>query len=67
MGPEAEHVTQSFTFDATKGETKNDYGTVLEKFNAHFVPKRNVIHERGRFCQRVQLSGGTVEEFVRHL
>ena len=50
MSPEAEHVIQSFTFDATKGETENDYGTMLEKFNAHCVPKRNVIHERGRFC-----------------
>ena len=30
MGPEAEHVIQSFTFDSTKGETENDYGTVLE-------------------------------------
>ena len=67
MGPEAEHVIQSFTFDATKGETETDYGMVLEKFNAHFVPKWNVIHECGRFCQRVQLSRETVEEFVRHL
>ena len=67
MGPEAEHVIQSFIFDATNGETENDYGTVLGNVNAHFVPKRNIIHERGRFCQRVQLSGETVEEFVRHL
>ena len=28
-------------------ETENEYGTVLEKFNAHIVPKWNVIHERG--------------------
>ena len=67
MGPEAEHVIQSFIFDATKGETENDYGTVLKKFNAHFVPKRNDIHEHGLFYQRVQLSGKTAEEFVGHL
>ena len=65
MGPEAEHVFQQFHFE--KGEKDDDYDTVLAKFEKHFVPKRNVMHERGRFFQIVQKSGETVEEFVRHL
>ena len=65
MGPEAEHIFQSFKFDdAVVG---NNYDTVIAKFDKRFIPKRNVIHERGRFNQTVQRAGDTVEEFVRHL
>ena len=72
MGPEAEYVFTSFVFaprldDDHPAESNENYDTVLRKFNEHFVPKRNVIHERGRFTAKVQDSGETVEEFVRRL
>ena len=40
MGLEAEHIFQSFKFG--DGEVGNNYGTVIAKFDKHFIPKRNV-------------------------
>jgi hypothetical protein len=57
-------------------EKKDDYETVARKFTEHFVPKRNIIHERSIFQERSQLAKmengkkeatETVEEFVRDL
>jgi len=39
----------------------------LEKFDDHFLPKRNIIHERAVFNQRVHKQDETVESFVRSL
>ena len=64
MGAEAEHIFRSFAF---KDETKEDYNSVIARFDAHFVPKRNIIHERARFYQRRQHVGETVEAFIRNL
>ena len=36
-------------------------------FCDHFVPKRNVIHERACFHKRAQKPGESVEAFVRNL
>ena len=62
MGREAEHVYKSFTL-ADGDDAKFD--VILAKFDEHFVPKRNIIHERARFHQRIQKQGETVESFVR--
>ena len=64
MGREAEHVYKSFTL-ADGDDAKFD--VILAKFDEHFVPKRNIIHERARFHQRIQKQGETVESFVRSL
>ena len=40
---------------------------ILAKFDEHWVPKQNIIHERARFYQRTQKQGETVESFVRSL
>lgn len=64
MGKEAEHILDSFELSAD--EQKN-YNTVLGKFDTHFVPKRNIIHERALFNQRVQKHDETVESFIRAL
>ena len=50
IGREAEHVYKSFTL-ADGDDAKFD--VILAKFDEHFVPKRNVIHERVRFHQRM--------------
>lgn len=43
------------------------YENVVRKFDEHFVPRRNTIHERACFHRRSQLQGENVEAFVRHL
>ena len=64
MGREAEHVYKSFTL-ADGDDAKFD--VILAKFDEHFVPKRNIIHERARFHQRIQKQGEAVESFIRSL
>ena len=64
MGKEAEHIFNAFTFE--EGDEKK-YDAVLNKFEEHFVPKRNIIHERACFHRRVQKDGETVEAFIRNL
>ena len=64
MGKEAEHVFKAFTF--VEGDEKK-YAKVIEKFEDHFVPKKNIIHERTCFHRRVQKEGETVEAFIRNL
>ena len=65
MGPEAETIFDTFTYTADTDRDRLD--VVLEKFNEHFVPKTNVIHERAVFYQRFQRQGETVEAFIRAL
>ena len=64
MGREAEHVYKSCTL-ADGDDAKIDM--ILRKFDEHFVPKWNIIHERARFHQRIQKQRETVESFVRSL
>nr|XP_023665577.1 uncharacterized protein K02A2.6-like [Paramormyrops kingsleyae] len=65
MGIEAENIFKSFTF--AEGENAEDYETVLGKFEEYFMPKRNVIHERACFHQRVQNPGENAECYIRAL
>ena len=63
-GKRSRTSVQVFTL-ADRDDTKFD--VILATFNGHFVPKRNIIHERARFHQRIQRQGETVESFVRSL
>ncbi len=65
MGIEAENIFKSFTFTAE--ESADDYDTVLGKFDEYFLPKKNVIHERACFHQRVQRPGEKAECYIRAL
>lgn len=69
MGRQAEQIFNTFTFPAPIGgnDPRDNFDTVLENFDAHFVPKRNLIHERAKFHARAQNSGETIEEYVRAL
>lgn len=58
MGQEAEQVYTSFDF--REEEEANDYDNVLELFNEHFMPKRNVIHVRARFHSWTQMADDSV-------
>ena len=64
MGREAEGIFKTFVFN--EGDEKK-YDKVIEKFDAYFVPKKNVIHERAKFHLRCQQQGESIEEFVRNL
>ena len=55
----------SFTFD--DDAEQNNYDHVKEKFDHHFIAKKNVIYERAKFNQRVQGEDELVENFVADL
>ena len=65
LGGEAENIFGSFHFDVE--DDGEDFEVVMDKFDAYFIPKRNVIHERACFYQRVQRAGEKVEIFIRAL
>ena len=76
MGRQAENIYKSFEFPPPVAPTetqpnppdpKDDFQTVLDKFDAYFVPRKNTIFERTKFYQRVQHTGESVECFVRCL
>ena len=64
MGSESERILTSFNL--TEEEEKN-FNTVLKKFDDHFVPKRNIIHERAKFYARSQNVGENIETYLRSL
>ena len=64
MGDVADDILTSFGLSE---EDKAKYDVVVEKFEAHFVKKRNVIFERAKFNQRRQEEGEPVDDFVTSL
>ena len=65
MGSESEY---GFTQLALDEKEARDYTFVVGKFDEHFRPERNVIHERTMFHQRSQHSGGeSAEAYIRSL
>ena len=64
LGEEAEAVLDST--DATDDE-KAVYKTVIEKFDAHFKVRKNIIYERAKFNKRNQQLGETAEEYIMQL
>ena len=61
---EDKHVYKSFTLE--EGDQAK-FDVILAKFDGHFVPKWNTIHERARFYQRNQKQGESVESFILSL
>ena len=49
LGPEREHI---FSQLGLTEEEEKDYELAINKLEAHFTLKRNVIHERAMFHQR---------------
>ena len=48
----SEDIFISFTFDDSADQKNNN--PVKEKFDHHFIAKKNVIYERAKFNQSVQ-------------
>ena len=64
MGQEAEGLFEQFQLSESDAK---DYEKVIEKYNIHFTPKRNFIHEHAIFNERIQESGENVETYIRSL
>ncbi|KAK8756670.1 hypothetical protein V5799_000628 [Amblyomma americanum] len=64
-GEEALDVYNNFSFEA--GESKEDYQTVLRKFEAYCVDEGNEVYERHVFRLRVQDEGEPFEQYLRQL
>ena len=64
-GREANRIFRTLLF--TPPDTDTDYNTLVAKFTEYFIPKRNIIHKRCIFQERVQTTSESVEEFVREL
>ena len=65
MGLESENIFNSFTYSSKEDKTK--YETIVAKFDAHFLPKRNIIHERFVFFSRFQKEDEPSEKFITDL
>ena len=64
MGDEADDILQSFGMSEAD---KKKYSAVKQKFEGHFIIKRNVIFERARFNMRIQCEGESVDNFITDL
>ena len=64
MGDKADDIMRLFGLSVR--DTKY-YSTVLAKFEAHFIRRRNVIFERAKFNMRRQEEGESVDAFITAL
>ena len=64
MGDEADDILLSFNLSP---EDLQRYDVVKNRFENHFIAKRNVIYERAKFNVRIQNDGEPVEAFISDL
>ena len=64
-GPDALEVYNTFSFESPGDEKKLQ--KVLEKFDAHCIPRKNVTWERHVFNTRIQQPGETIDQYVTDL
>lgn len=64
MGEESESVLSSTDI---KDDERSVYRTVMEKLDAFFKVRRNVIFERARFNRRIQQPGETAEQYIMEM
>lgn len=64
MGEEADDMAVSLGLTT---EEAKDSNTVNEKFESHFVMKRNMIFERAKFNLRSQKENESVDNFITDL
>jgi hypothetical protein len=61
MGEKAEDIFASFKLSA---EDSKKYDIVLQKFEGHFIVKKNKKYERFNFNKRIQEEGESAEAFI---
>ena len=64
MGDKADDILRSFRLSAAD---EKKYKVVHDKFNEHFVTRRNVIYERAKFNSRRRQPDEPVEAFITAL
>ena len=64
MGDTADDLLLSF--DLSEADRKK-YKPIKDKFDSHFVIKKNVIYERAKFNMRSQKDGEPVDSFITDL
>ena len=64
MGNDAEDILRSFQLS---DDDSKKYDIVKDKFDSHFVKRRNVIYVRAKFNQRNQEEGEPVDSFITSL
>ena len=64
MGEEADDIMVSFGLTA---DDAKQYELVKNRFESHFIIKRNIIFERAKFNLRSQQEGESVETFITDL
>ena len=64
MGDEADDILCGLGLSA---EDKKKFDTVRDKFEAHFVKRRNTIFERAKFNQRKQEKAESADSFITSL
>ena len=64
MGPTAEQIYEAFNFSEDDDATIKQ---VLDRFDGHFTPQKNIIHVRSMFYQISQQANETIEVFHRSL
>ena len=64
MGSKSDDILPTFDLSA---EDSTKYDKVKDKFDKHFVKRRNVIYEREKFNKRKQEAGELVDSFITDL
>ena len=64
MGSRAEKVYTQLNITADEAKV---FDTVLAKLDRYFDPQANIIFERAKLNQRVQMEDETVEQFITSL
>lgn len=65
MGPQSNEIAATFTYSDKEDPKK--FQVIVEKFDAHFRPHKNVVHERYIFFKRDQQPGESADEFITAL
>ena len=64
MGDQADDILTSFKL--TEAQMTN-YNTVKQRFEAHFVVRKNLIYERAKFNKRIQGEQESADDFINAL
>ena len=64
MGSKSDDILPTFDLSA---DDSTKYDKVKDKFDKHFVKRRNIIYERAKFNKRQQEAGELVDSFITDL
>ncbi|GFN74652.1 Pol polyprotein [Plakobranchus ocellatus] len=65
IGPDALELFNTFTF--SEEEDIDDIRVIMQKFEEHCKPKRNLIYDRHQFLTKQQQEGESFDQFVTEL